>query len=118
MNTRFLFQGTPGDDPTKGYILKRLERIAKLLDPVTQYEIEVDRDKKGKYRVEIMAKTPHNLYRAEETSESAEGSADIVIDELEIQIDKRKNRNRDLRLRGERSIKKSTVLDDAARLSH
>jgi putative sigma-54 modulation protein len=115
MNTRFLFKGLEIDDRTKEYVLKRMERIAKLVDPVTEFEVEIEQDKKGKFRVEIMAKTPHNLYRAEETTESVEGSTDYVIDELEVQIDKKKNRNRDLKLRGNRSIKKKLVLDASAR---
>jgi len=35
-----------------------------------------------------MIKTPYCLYRAEETTESIEGSIDIVSDELKIQIKK------------------------------
>lgn len=115
MNTRFLFKGVDIDDRTKEYVVKRLGRVEKLVDPVSEFSIEVDRDKKGKYRVEIMVKTPHNLYRAEETTVSVEGSTDIVIDELEAQIDKKKNKNRDLKLRGNRSIKKKMTVDEAAR---
>lgn len=115
MNTRFLFKGLDIDERTSDYILKRLARIEKLVDPVSEFSIEIDRDKKGKFRVEIMVKTPHNLYRAEETSVSIEGSTDVVIDELENQIDKKKNRNRDLKLRGDRSIKKKLVVDESAR---
>ncbi len=115
MKTRFLFKGVDIDERTREYILKRLERIEKLVDPVSEYSFEVDRDKHGMFRVEIMVKTPHNLYRAEETTVSVEGSTDIVIDELEVQIDKKKNKNRDLKLRGKRSIKKKMVLDAAAR---
>ena len=115
MTTRFLFKGVDIDERTKEYILKRLARVEKLVDPVSEFSIEIDRDKKGKFRVEIMVKTPHNLYRAEETTVSVEGSTDIVIDELEIQVDKKKNKNRDLKLRGNRSIKKKLVLDESAR---
>lgn len=115
MNARFLFKGLDIDDRTKEYILKRLERIEKLVDPVSEYSIEIDQDKKGKFRVEVMVKTPHNLYRAEEITVSVEGSTDVVIDELEVQIDKKKNKNRDLKLRGNRSIKKKMVVDESAR---
>ena len=115
MKTRFLFKGVDIDDRTREYILKRLARVEKLVDPVSEFSIEIDRDKKGKYRVEIMVKTPYNLYRAEETSASIEGSTDVVIDELEAQIDKKKNKNRDLKLRGNRSIKKKLVVDESAR---
>jgi ribosomal subunit interface protein len=115
MNTRFLFKGVDIDDRTRDYILKRLARVEKLVDPVSEFSIEIDQNKQGKYRVEVMVKTPHNLYRAEETTVSIEGSTDIVIDELEIQVDKKKNKNRDLKLRGDRSIKKKLVVDESAR---
>ncbi|OGI19649.1 MAG: ribosomal subunit interface protein [Candidatus Moranbacteria bacterium RIFCSPLOWO2_02_FULL_48_19] len=115
MHARFLFKGVEIDERTQEYILKRLERIEKLVDKVTEFEIEVERDKKGKFRIEIMAKTPLALYRAEDTTESIEGSTDIVIDELEIQISKRKNKKRDLKRRGRRSIKKKLVYDKASR---
>ena len=115
MKTRFLFKGVDIDERTREYILKRLARIEKLVDPVSEYSLEIDQNKQGKFRVEIMVKTPHNLYRAEETTMSVEGSTDIVIDELEAQIDKKKNKNRDLKLRGNRSIKKKMVLDTADR---
>ncbi|MDP2838024.1 MAG: ribosome-associated translation inhibitor RaiA [Candidatus Moranbacteria bacterium] len=115
MKTRFLFKGVNIDDRTRDYIVKRLGRIEKLVDPVTQFEVEVGQNKQGKFRVEIMVKTPHDLHRAEETTLSIEGSTDIVIDELENQIGKKKNRSRDLKRRGSRSIKKSLVTDESAR---
>ena len=115
MNARFLVRGVEIDDRTKDYILKRLERVEKLLDKVTEFEVEVSKDKKGKFRVEVMANTPHHLYRAEDTTESIEGSTDMVMDELEMQIAKIKTRNRDLKMRGRRSIKKKLVVDTAAR---
>ena len=115
MNTRFLFKGVEIDGRTQDYILKRLERVTKLVDPVSEFEVEVGQDKKGKFRVEIMIKTPRDLYRAEETSVSVEGSTDIVIDALEIQITKLKNKHHDLKLRGQRSIKKKIVVDESAR---
>ncbi len=113
--TRFFQKGVEIDERTNEYIEKRLERIAKLVDPATQFEVEVDRDKKGKFRVEVMVKTPHNLYRAEDVSESVEGSVDIAIDELEAQLAKNKGKSRDLKRRGLRSIKKKLVVDEAAR---
>lgn len=115
MNTRFLSKGVEVDGRTKDYVLKRLERVAKLVDGASEFEVEIDRDKKGKFRVEMMIKTPHNLYRAEETSVSIEGSTDLVIDKLETEIGKKKNKNRDLKLRGKRSIKKKMVVDKSAR---
>ncbi len=113
--TRYLVKGLELDERTGEYIDKRLKRLAKLVDLASQFEVEVSRDKKGKFRVEVMIKTPHNLYRAEEISESIEGSVDMVIDELEGQLAKKKTKSRDLKRRGQRSIKKKVVLDKAAR---
>jgi ribosomal subunit interface protein len=113
--TRFLQKGVKLDKSKSDYIEKRLIRIEKLVDPVSQIEVEVDRDKKGKFRVEVMVKTPHNLYRAEDISESIEGSLDIAIDELEAQLAKTRGKSRDLKRRGLRSIKKKLVVDESAR---
>ena len=112
--TRFLQKGVEIDQPMNEYIEKRLVRIEKLVDPATQFEVEVERDKKGKFRVEVMVKTPHNLYRAEEVTESVEGSIDIAIDELEAQLSKNRGKSRDLKRRGLRSIKKKLVVDESA----
>ncbi len=115
MNTRFLFQGLTIDVRTEEYIRKRLSKIDKLVERATTYSVEIDRDKKGKFRVEIMVKTPHALYRAEETTESVEGSTDLALDELKGQIVKQKSKKHDLKLRGARSLKKKLVVDVAAR---
>lgn len=113
--TRFLQKGVEIDERTNDYVEKRLERITKLVDPATQFEVEIIRDKKGMFRVVVMVKTPHNLYRAEEESESVEGSVDIAIDELEAQLAKNRGKSRDLKRRGLRSVKKKLVVDEAAR---
>lgn len=113
--TRYLTKGVELDTRTSAYIEKRLKRLIKLVDPTSQFEVEVDRNKQGKFRVEVMIKTPRHLYRAEEVSESIEGSLDVAVDELEGQLAKSKTKTRDLKRRGQRSIKKKVVLDTLAR---
>lgn len=116
MNTRFLFQGVELDGREMAYVAKRLTRIEKLLDPASKVEVEVDRDKKGKFRVEVMVRIPRKkLFRAEETSESIEGSTDMVVDDIERQITEEKDRRGSLARRGARSIKKKLTLDEKAR---
>lgn len=112
---RMFFKGLEIDDRTKKYIEKRLGKIRKPLDNITKIEIEIDLDKKGKFRAEIMVKTPYELYRSEETTESVEGSIDIVCGELYSQIMKDKEKLIDLRKRGGRSLKKKMTLDKSAR---
>ncbi|PIR73563.1 MAG: hypothetical protein COU40_01530 [Candidatus Moranbacteria bacterium CG10_big_fil_rev_8_21_14_0_10_35_21] len=112
---RFLFKGVTIDSRTEEYIIKRLSSLEKLNGKIIRTEVEIDRDKKGKFRAEVMIKTPTNLYRVEETTESIEGSIDIVENELKIQIRRDKERKRTLQRRGARSIKKSLVVDEKAR---
>ena len=114
-NVRFLFKGITIDNRIREYIEKRLESLDKITDQILQIEVEINLDKKGKFRVELMAKTPHNLYRSEEITESIEGSTDIAIEELKTQILKNKEKIKDLRIRGKRSIKKGVVVDENAR---
>lgn len=114
-NTRYLYKGVTIDDRTREYIEKRLEAVEKVNGKILQIEVEIDLDKKGKFRVELMVKTPHNLYRSEETTESIEGSTDIAVEEIKTQILRDKERVKDLRIRGKRSIKKKVVLDEKAR---
>lgn len=116
MKTRFLFQGVKLDGKEMAYVAKRLMRVEKLVDPVSKLEVEVDRDKKGKFRVEVMVRVPRRgLFRAEETSESVEGSTDKVVDDIERQITEEKDRKDALTRRGARSFKKKLTLDEKAR---
>lgn len=115
MTTQFLFQGLDIDERTREYVSKRLRRVEKLVDPASKIEIEIDRDKKGKFRVEVMVRAPKKQYRAEETTGSVEASTDLVIDELERQVAKEKDRHDALSRRGGRSIKKKMTLDADSR---
>ena len=117
INLRLMFKGTEIDARTEEYVRKRIEKIAKFINSEneTVYEIEIDRDKKGKFRAEIMINTPYKLYRIEETSESIEGSVDMAVDELKNQISRDRDKIRELKERGARSLKKKLVLDEGAR---
>lgn len=112
---RIFFQGVKIDERTEDYIKKRLATMEKILDKILRVEVEIDLDKKGKFRAEVMVKTPYQLYRAEETTESIEGSIDMVSEQLKVQIRKDKDRVAALRRRGGRSIKKKITLDKNAR---
>jgi ribosomal subunit interface protein len=112
---RFLLKGVKIDERTKKYVEKKLEYADKLLKNILLKEVEIDLDKKGNFRVEVMIKTPFCLYRSEEITESIEGSIDIVSDELKIQIKKDLERVKTQKKRGRISIKKRMVVDKDAR---
>lgn len=115
MKTKFLWKDMEANDRAKAYILKRLGEIADLFSRLSLYEIEVGRDKKGFSRVEVNVREPKSLSRAEETSKSVEGSIDMVIEKLRSQVTRAKVKVRELGVRGARSIKKKTVIDESAR---
>ncbi|MDQ1284292.1 MAG: Ribosomal subunit interface protein [Patescibacteria group bacterium] len=115
LNLRMHYNGLEIDDRTKDYIVKRIQKMEKFLKKSLEYEVEIQMDKKGKFRVEVMIKTPYELYRAEEISESIEGSVDMAAECLQRQIVKDFDKMKDLQERGARSIKKKTVLSESAR---
>lgn len=115
MTTQFLLQTRDVDDAVRGYILKKIAKLEKLADVASKVEIEVDKNKQGKYRVEVMIRAPRHLYRAEETSESIQGSIDLVVEKLLHEIMQNKEKQLTMKRRGARSIKKKAVLDHVAR---
>jgi len=114
-NVRYFYKGIAIDERTRDYIEKRIATLDKILDAVIQTEVEIDLDKKGKFRVELMIKTPRDLFRAEDTTESVEGSTDLAVDELFEQITHKKEKLLTIKRRGSISLKKKTVLDESAR---
>ncbi len=120
MNIRFLFKEVKIDERTKNYVTEKVEKLGKFFrslseDAEISAEVEIDLDKKGKFRVEVMLHTPYQDYRGEDTTISIEGSIDSVYEELENQIQKDKDRIITLQRRGGRSLKKKMVVDEDAR---
>jgi len=120
MNIRFLFKEVRIDDRTKDYVSEKIEKLGKFFrsfkkEAVISAEVEIDLDKKGKFRVEVMLYTPYQKYRGEDTTESIEGSIDSVYEELETQIRRDKDRIITMIRRGGRSLKKKMVVDENAR---
>lgn len=115
MNIKYLFKKVKVDEKTRAYIEKRLSAIDKILDKIIKTEVEVGRDKRGKFRVEVMITIPKDKFRSEEISESIEGSIDIVVDELKRQIKRKKEKVWTKIIRRARSIKKKISTDRDAR---
>ncbi|NTW27320.1 MAG: ribosome-associated translation inhibitor RaiA [Candidatus Moranbacteria bacterium] len=114
-NMRFFFKGLEVDAITRGYVEKRLSTLDKFADDILKSEVEIDLDKKGKFRVEVMLHTPRNMFRADNTTDSIEASIDMVVDELQAQVTHLKDKLRTLKKRGAISLKKKAVLDEGAR---
>lgn len=115
MQVQFFFSNLQVDKRTKDYIQKRINRLEKILNKVLKCNVELQIDKKGFFRAEIMLETPYDLFRAEEVSESIEGSVDIAVDELAEQIRRHKDKVREISERRARSAKKKITIDEKAR---
>ncbi len=114
-NMRFFFKGVAVDQKTRDYIEKRLSGLDKFVDNILKSEVEIDLDKKGKFRVEVIIQTPRNMFMADNTTDSIEASTDMVVDELQKQITNFKDKLRTLKKRGAISLKKKVVVDESAR---
>lgn len=114
-NTKFFYKGVEIDERTKDYVEKRLSTLDKFIENILKTEVEIDLDKKGKFRVEVMIYTPRNMFRADNTTDSIEASTDMVVDELQDQMTHMKDKLRTLKKRGARSLKKKMVVDNGAR---
>lgn len=115
MKIRYLFKRTKVSPETKIYLEKRIKKLNRFLEKISGIEIEIEKNKRNFFRVEIMAKVPRSIYRSEETSESIEGSLDMALEKIQQQIRKKKGKIRTERERGAQSIKKKTVIDLSAR---
>jgi len=114
-NVRLMCKNVKLDERTEDYIYKRVGKLSQFNGKILEFEVEICMDKKGKFRAELMVKTPYKLYRIEEITESIEGSVDIAVDEMKNQLAKDKDKIKELWERGARSIKKKTVIAEEAR---
>ncbi len=115
MNIRYFYKNVSIDDKTKSYIEKRLSKLNKFLKNILKSEVEIEKNKKGLFRVEVMIKVPKHLYRSEQISKTIESATDIVVDELKIQIRRRKEKIWTKVVRKARSIKKRFSVNKNAR---
>lgn len=115
MNIKYLYKNITLNDKQREYIEKRLISLEKLVEKITKTEVEIDMDKKGLFRIEVMIHTPRDLFRAEETTEGVEGSIDLVSEELKTQMTRKKDKIWTKIMRGARSVKKKMSIDKDAR---
>lgn len=115
MNVRYFFQGVKPADETREYIDKKIQSVARMMKKVMNVEVEIEKQKRGNFRVEVMVKCPRVLYRSDNVSESIEAAIDLVEEELKNQVRSRKDKKATIRRRGARSIKKKLVIDENAR---
>lgn len=120
MQIRYLLNGLKLNSVEKDYLEGKVEKVGKLLknysDNELQYEIEVDLDrKKDLFSVEMMIKTPHDLFRSRKEADTFMSATDDAQEAIKLQIRRNKDKVKALRERGSRSIKKKFTIDKGAR---
>jgi ribosomal subunit interface protein len=120
MKTRYLFGEVKVSVGDRNYIEEKIGKIEKLLNGYDSNdellaEVEANQDKRGFWKLEIMIKTPHNLYRVEKKNNNLTEAMDEVEEVLKKQIRRDKEKVKDLRQRGNRSFRKAVSIDEKAR---
>lgn len=119
MNINYLMNSVKLNQEEKDYLTGKIEKNRKLLgdykDDELNCEVDINLDKKNFFRVEIMIKTPHNLYRVVKTADTLMNVTDQIDEVLKKQIRRNKEKVRELKKRGNRSAKKSITIDGGAR---
>ena len=96
MNTRYLLNGLKLTEKEEEYLNSKVEKINKFFkdckDPsALRLEIDIKQDKKKFWTVEIMLKTPKQLFRVEKTGKTFM----IAVDETESALMKQLRRHKD-----------------------
>ena len=116
MELRYYFNGEEVSAETRSYIEEKIKKLQKFLKgSATVAEVEIEKDKKGHFRVETQIRIPGDRYIADNIAHSIEEGCDLVCDELARQIKKTTKKNKTLRKRAQISIKKRFVIDEGAR---
>jgi ribosomal subunit interface protein len=119
MKISYLMNSVKLNSSEKEYLAGKVEKNRKLLsdynDDELYCEVDVSLDKKNFFRVEIMIKTPHHLYRVVKTADTLMNATDQIDEVLKKQIRRNKEKVRELKERGNRSVKKRMTMDERAR---
>lgn len=114
MNVNYYHKNVaPLGDASRDYIETKLGSIDEMVT-IKSARIEVEQTKLG-YLLKVELLNDGHTYRAQQDGQSINECIDIIQEELKKQIRRSTEKERDLKERGARSIKKKTVIDEAAR---
>lgn len=106
---RYFFGSTRVNEQEKEYLTEKVLRCKKLLSNYSKQElsveVEVEQDKKSFWRVEMMIRTPHELFRVDKRDGDFFKAVDLVSDVLTEQIRRSREKIRDRQRRKEKLAK-------------
>ncbi len=90
MKTRQLLKKVTLSEEERNYLEKKIEKIdhklGKKNSGETMCEVEIEKNKKGFWRVEIMIKTPRDLFRADKEDKDYMVAVDKTVNAIERQF--------------------------------
>jgi ribosomal subunit interface protein len=97
MNTRFLLNGLKLSNKEEKYLDSKVEKINKFFKDcknpdALRVEIDIKQDKKTFWTIEIMIKTPKQLFRVEKIGKTFMIATDESIDALMKQLRRHKDK--------------------------
>ncbi|MDZ7611374.1 MAG: HPF/RaiA family ribosome-associated protein [Candidatus Moranbacteria bacterium] len=122
MQIRYYFGESKLTEGERDYVEKRLNKFRELLDNDKEYaedelfiDFRAEKDKKGFWNLEVIFDTPNNSYRASKSEKAVTEAFDLAQEAINKQIRRDKERWKDLKQRGGRSIRKKNTISDNAR---
>jgi ribosomal subunit interface protein len=115
MEIRYFLGDLKLNEREKEYVEKKILKTKKLLKKYSDQElfseVEVGKDKKGLWKVELMVKTPHELYRVEKKgSHDFMAAVDMAEEAMMKQIRRDREKVRDsFRTRDKKAISESEI---------
>ncbi len=115
MNIKYYFKNINSlNESSRNYVEKKIDSVSELIK-INLVKVEIDKQN-GVFHMSVQLDCSKNLFLAEENDRSINVCIDKIEDELKKQIRRFKKKNKDLRERGARSIKKRLTIDEDARL--
>ncbi|HHX58272.1 MAG TPA: ribosome-associated translation inhibitor RaiA [Candidatus Moranbacteria bacterium] len=106
MKIRYLLKKITLSDREKDYLEKKIQRFEKyfrsLTESTLQAEVEAEKDTKGIWRVELMIKSPYNLYRVSKKGKTFLEAVDLADAALQAQVRKGREKIKERRRKAER----------------
>lgn len=97
MNTKYLFNSIKLNHKEQGHLDSKVQKIEKFFQGYKNPDelivaIDINQDKKSFWRIEIMIKTPHELFRVSKEDREFKVAVDMTINALLTQLRRHKDK--------------------------
>ncbi len=111
MNTSVRFKNLEPSDALKSYVREKLDRMEKYFNGPAEASVVLSIEK-FRHSAEINITGDRLAINGKEETEEMYSAIDMVLDKLEVQIKKNKQKSRDYRSKGKSGPRESTPLPD------